>query len=156
MNSIPETYPNGTKTRYVSILNANLRSWTDSYPICSLQLNLFRNEVREILRKNGAPSRIAATFDAGIKFEILSVLNDDLAISILRVAGFSTGETVAFAYCLIFSQNKVLSSGAKRALKLKLPDVRTTQNVAEIPEEIRLAIFSLIQADEVRPLIYWV
>ena len=72
-----------------------------------------------------------------------------MAIAILRVASFSVGETIALAYCLIFSQNKTLSTGAKRALKMKLPEVRTVQNVAEIPEEIRLAIFSLIQADEV-------
>lgn len=121
-----------------------------THSFCSLQLNLFRSEIRDILRKSGAPSRIAVNFDAGIKFEILSPLGDDLAISLLRVAGFNTGETIALAYCLIFSKNNVLSSGAKRALKMKLPDVRSTQNVAEIPEEIRLAIFSLIQADEVR------
>lgn len=103
------------------------------------------------MRKSGATTRISSTFDAGLKFE--NVANEDLAIAILRVAAFGLGDSIALAYCLIFSQNKILSASAKRVLKLKLPEVRSPQFVADIPEEIRLAIFSLTQIEEVRVIL---
>lgn len=105
-----------------------------------------------MLRKNGAVTKLTSIFDSGLKFDssINPIVFEDIVSFIsLKLAGLSLGESVALAYCLCFSQNKVLNLSAKKALKTRMPEMRNQLQLAEVPEDIRMGILALVQNDEV-------
>jgi len=64
--------------------------------------------------------------------------------------GFSFGDSVVLAYCLYFSQNKLLTSFSKKYLKSKIVEFRSTSFLLELPDSIRAGLISLLQTDEVK------
>ena len=95
-------------------------------------------------------TKLSTLFDTYLKTTSFAFSQDDLVIYLGRWSALSSVEMVCFAYCLIYSQNKIIQIAARKALKSRLPDVRNSlSQFVEVSEEIRLGLMNFIQCDDV-------
>jgi hypothetical protein len=103
------------------------------------------------LKKSSAVNKISAIFDNFLKIGTVAVGVQDETLNLIgRWGGLNSVELICLAYCLIFSQNKLLQIASRKTLKSRINDVRAHfAQFSEISEDLRLGLFNFVQSDEV-------
>lgn len=110
--------------------------------------------MKEVLKKSGAVTKLSTLFDTYLKTTSFSFPQEDLVIFLGRWSSLTAVEMVCFAYCLIYSQNKIIQIAARKALKARIADVRNSlSQFIEVSEEVRLGLVNFIQCDDVSSLV---
>lgn len=113
------------------------------------QINLFRSEMKDTLRKSGSKAKIVNAFDSAFKFETQISL-DDIVEAITKLSALNFPESIVLSHNLLFSHLKAISTSSKRFIVTKLSDFRiSAAQISEIPEEVRASLLSAIQSDDV-------
>lgn len=112
-----------------------------------------KEEISNCFKQNNCVNQLCISFEGGRRQELNQKggLGLEHYISnICNILGFSSGEWVALAFCLVQSKYAVFASESFRILKLKLPEIQSVENLKGVGEVIWIGLSQYIRASEVK------